>query len=143
MLANLHRLFWLSLIPFTTSWVGDHHAAALPTALYGSALFLAAVAYSLLVRALMAANRDEAALREAIGRDRKGFVSLAGYALGIGLAFVQPGAADAIFAAVAVIWLAPIAASNATSKREKNGAARAPDPTRAVVRYSISYRYAR
>ena len=107
MLANLHRLFWLSLIPFTTSWVGDHHAAALPTALYGSVLFLAAVAYSLLVRALMAANRDEAALREAIGRDRKGFVSLAGYALGIDLAFVQPGAADAIFAAVAVIWLAP------------------------------------
>jgi len=107
MLANLHLLFWLSLIPFTTGWVGEHHDAALPTALYGSVLLLAALAYSLLVRALMAANRAEPALGEAIGRDRKGLVSLAGYALGIGLALVRPVAADVMFAIVALVWLAP------------------------------------
>lgn len=71
MLANLHLLFWLSLIPFTTGWVGEHHDAALPTALYGSVLLLAAPAYSLLVRALMAANRTEPALGEAIGRTER------------------------------------------------------------------------
>jgi len=75
--------------------------------LYGSVLLLAALAYSLLVRALMAANRTESALGEAIGRDRKGLVSLAGYALGIGLALVRPVAADVMFAIVALVWLAP------------------------------------
>ena len=106
--ANLHLLFWLSLIPFTTAWMGENHFAPTPTALYGAVLLAAALAYYLLQRAIIRLQGPESALAAAVGRDRKGRVSPLLYALAIPAAlFVHPALAGALYAAVAIIWLVP------------------------------------
>ncbi len=105
--ANLHLLFWLSLIPFTTAWMGENHFAAWPVALYGVVLLLAAVAYTILVRALISLHGSESALATAIGRDFKGKLSLATYTVAIPLALVNSWLAFGLYIVVAVIWLIP------------------------------------
>jgi uncharacterized membrane protein len=105
--ANLHLLFWLSLIPFATAWAGESHFAALPVAVYGVVLMLAGVAYYILTRALIAVHGADSPLARALGADFKGKVSVALYAVGISLAFVSPLAAGAIYVSVAVMWLVP------------------------------------
>lgn len=105
--ANLHLLFWLSLIPFVTGWLGENDLAALPTALYGVVLLMAAVAWAILQASLMSCDQENQRLRDAIGMDWKGKLSLALYVLGIGLAFVQPWASVAIYVLVAGIWFIP------------------------------------
>ncbi len=105
--ANLHLLFWLSLIPFTTGWMGENHFAPLPTAVYGGVLILAGLAYVILQGAIIAENGPGSRLAEAVGRDRKGKLSLALYSVAIPLAFVNQWISDAIYVAVALIWLVP------------------------------------
>jgi len=105
--ANLHLLFWLSLIPFVTGWLGETHLAAVPTALYGAVLLLAAVAYFVLTRALIALHGRDSTLATAVGRDFKGKVSVAIYAVAIPLALVQAWLAAALYVLVAVLWLVP------------------------------------
>ncbi|MBW8780291.1 MAG: DUF1211 domain-containing protein [Verrucomicrobia bacterium] len=105
--ANLHLLFWLSLLPFVTGWMGENHFAPLPVALYGGVLISAACAYYLLVRSLIACHGADSTLAKAIGSDAKGKVSVAIYAVGIPLACWQPWLALALYFAVAVIWLVP------------------------------------
>jgi uncharacterized membrane protein len=105
--ANLHLLFWLSLIPFATRWVGENQFAAWPVALYGAVLLLAAVAYYILVRALISLHGGESTLATAVGRDFKGKVSLAIYAVAIPLALVDSWIAFGLYVLVAVIWLIP------------------------------------
>lgn len=107
MWPNLHLLFWLSLIPFTTAWMGTNHFAPLPTAVYGAVLILAAIAYTILQTSLIAVNGACATLARAVGSDVKGRLSVALYAVGIGLAFVNHWIALALYVAVAVIWLVP------------------------------------
>jgi uncharacterized membrane protein len=105
--ANLHLLFWLSLIPFCSGWMGENHFETLPVALYGAVLFMAGVAYYILCRALIAHHGRDSALSIAIGRDRKGIVSLALYAVAIALAFFSTAAAFAVYVLVAGIWFIP------------------------------------
>ena len=105
--ANLHLLFWLSLLPFATGWMGENHFAAVPTALYGGVLLCAAVAYALLARALVAAGGADSRLGRALGRDFKGKLSIAVYAVGIPLAFAAPWVAQLLYLSVALIWLIP------------------------------------
>ena len=105
--ANLHLLFWLSLFPFVTGWMGENSFAAIPTALYGGVLLMAATAYWILARALIAAEGTESMLAKAIGRDRKGVLSIALYAVAIPLALVSRWPALAIFVLVALMWLVP------------------------------------
>jgi uncharacterized membrane protein len=105
--ANLHLLFWLSLLPFVTGWMGENHFAALPTALYGGVLMMAGVAYWILARTIIATDGHESLLAAAIGKDRKGIASVLLYALAIPLAFVSQWLAQAIYVGVALIWLVP------------------------------------
>jgi len=105
--ANLHLLFWLSLLPFVTHWTGETGFAALPVAVYGGVLLLAAFAYWLLVRALIARHGSDSLLATAIGSDFKGNISLFAYVLGIALAFVNRWVASAVYVAVAILWLVP------------------------------------
>ena len=105
--ANLHLLFWLSLVPFVNAWVGDYHEASWPTALYGCVFLGAAIAYYILAQVLVARHGPDSALARALGRDVKGRVSLLLYFSAIGLAFVRPWIAQAIFVLVALIWLIP------------------------------------
>jgi uncharacterized membrane protein len=105
--ANLHLLFWLSLFPFATGWVGENHFAAVPTALYGIVLLAAAVAYMILQRTIIAVGGESSPLKAAVGSDWKGKLSPVFYVCGIASTFFQPWAAMAIFVAVAVIWLVP------------------------------------
>ena len=105
--ANLHLLFWLSLFPFVTGWMGENHFAALPTAGYAAVMFLAGVAYWLLSRAIVAREGKDSRLARALGRDAKGKASVALYAAAVPLAFVREWLADAIFVVVALIWLVP------------------------------------
>ncbi len=105
--ANLHLLFWLSLIPFTTAWVGENHLSSWPVAVYGIVLMLAGVAYFILTRALIRVHGEGSTLAKSIGRDRKGKVSVLIYAAAIPLAFVQPWIASAAYLLVAIIWLIP------------------------------------
>jgi uncharacterized membrane protein len=105
--ANLHLLFWLSLVPVTTGWMGDSRLAPLPTAVYGVDLLCSAIAYTILYRTLVAAQGEGSRLAAAIGKDAKGKFSLVCYALAIPLAFVQPGISVAIYVLVALIWLVP------------------------------------
>jgi len=107
MWSNLHLLFWLSLIPFTTAWLGQNHFAAIPTAIYGGVLILAAIAYWILVRGLMSANGTDSALSRAIGSDLKGRASIALYAAAIAFAFFNQWTSDALYVAVAAMWLVP------------------------------------
>ena len=105
--ANLHLLFWLSLVPFVTGWMGENHFAAIPTAAYGGVLLMAAIAYSVLLGRLIAAQGPNSRLRVAIGSDRKGKVSPLFYLLAIPLAFVNPRISHALYVTVALIWLVP------------------------------------
>jgi uncharacterized membrane protein len=105
--ANLHLLFWLSLVPFVTGWMGENHFAPVPTAVYGGVLILAAIAYTILVMALLAEQGPNSRLARALGRDVKGKMSIAIYAAAIGLAFVNQWIADGLYVFVALMWLVP------------------------------------
>ncbi len=105
--ANLHLLFWLSLFPFATAWMGENHFAAAPTALYGLVLLLAAIAYWILQRAIIARQGRESVLATAVGRDMKGKLSPAFYILAIAATTVAPWIAWALYVAVALMWLIP------------------------------------
>jgi len=105
--ANMHLLFWLSLVPFVTGWMGENHFASTPTALYGVVLLLAAIAYYILVRAIIAGQGEGSLLAEAIGSDFKGKISIVLYAAAIPTAFVLPWIAYGIYVAVALMWLVP------------------------------------
>jgi uncharacterized membrane protein len=107
MWANLHLLFWLSLAPFATTWVGENPTAAVPTALYGFGLFMDAIAYTLLQNALLAVNGEDSPFASAVKSDFKGKLSPVLYLAAIGLAFVSPVISDVLFVAVAVIWFVP------------------------------------
>ncbi|MCX5930529.1 MAG: TMEM175 family protein [Cyanobacteria bacterium] len=105
--ANLHLLFWLSLVPFATRWIGENHYAALPTAVYGVNLLLAAVAYWILQQAIISNEGKNSLLHKAIGRDLKGRLSLLLYAVAVLAAFAAPWLAQAIYVLVALIWIIP------------------------------------
>jgi uncharacterized membrane protein len=105
--ANLHLLFWLSLVPFATSWIGETELAPLPTALFGLVLMLAGTAYYILKTAIIRAQGPHSSLQAALGSDAKGIVSVVMYAAGIPLAFVSAWISAAIYVAVALIWLVP------------------------------------
>jgi uncharacterized membrane protein len=105
--ANMHLLFWLSLFPFVTGWMGENHFAAAPVAVYGIVLFMAAIAYTILVRLLIAEHGSDSTLARAIGGDLKGYVSLALCAAGVALSFVSSSGAFALYAVVALIWFIP------------------------------------
>jgi uncharacterized membrane protein len=105
--ANLNLLFWLSLVPFTTGWMGENHFEPLPTAVYGCVLFATGLAYNILQRSIVKQPEAGAKLAAAVGRDRKGKLSVLAYALAIPLAFLSPWIADAFYVAVAAMWLIP------------------------------------
>ena len=105
--ANLHLLFWLSLFPFTTGWMGENHFTAVPTALYGMVLLMAAIAYYLLQQAIIRAQGKDSILREAIGRDWKGKLSPVLYILAIIASMRSSWIAQAILLTAALIWLIP------------------------------------
>ncbi|HET8923611.1 MAG TPA: TMEM175 family protein [Candidatus Acidoferrum sp.] len=105
--ANLHLLFWLSLAPFATAWMGQNHIAPAPVAFYGLILLCAGIAYFILTKSLVAHHRQESALAIAVGKDRKGLLSIAVYVIAIPLAFVRTWAAYVCYALVVVMWLLP------------------------------------
>ena len=105
--ANLHLLFWLSIIPFTTGWMGENHFEPLPTALYGVVLLMAAVGYTILLRCLIEAEGQDSKLAQAVGKDSKGLLSLVCYAAAIPLSFIAVWIAWALYVAVALIWMVP------------------------------------
>lgn len=105
--ANLHLLFWLSLIPFVTGWTGENHSASLPVAFYGGVLLFAAIAYYILTQTLIACEGRESALAIAMGRDWKGKISVAIYAIAIPLAFLNSWLALLLYVTVAILWLIP------------------------------------
>jgi uncharacterized membrane protein len=105
--ANLHLLFWLSLFPFTTAWMGENHLAAIPTAIYGFVLLMAAIAYYILERTIIARQGRESLLALAIGKDWKGKLSPLLYLAAIPLAFVSSWIASALYLFVALLWLIP------------------------------------
>jgi len=105
--ANLHLLFWLSLVPFVTSWVDTGHFAPLPVAAYGAVLLGAGTAYFILTRVLLRIHARDSLLAKALGKDVKGRISVAIYVVAIGLAFVQPLISCALYVVVAAIWLCP------------------------------------
>ncbi len=105
--ANLHLLFWLSLFPFASGWMGENHFAMWPVVAYGVVLIMAGFAYAILVRLLLAGHGAESVLAKAIGSDFKGKISLVIYLAGIALAFVNPWIGVALYACVAIIWLIP------------------------------------
>ena len=105
--ANLHLLFWLSLVPFVTGWMGENHFAPVPTAAYGVVLFLAAIAYWILQRMIIENQGADSVLARAVGRDVKGKLSPLFYMLAIPAAFVRPWIAGALYVAVALMWLLP------------------------------------
>ena len=105
--ANLHLLFWLSLVPFVTGWMGEHHLAPAPTAVYGVILLLAAIAYLLLQHTILRQEGPDSTLGLAVGRDRKGKISPLIYAIAILVAFLHPWIAGALYVAGALMWLFP------------------------------------
>ncbi len=105
--ANLHLLFWLSLTPFATAWIAEAGSSPLPVAAYGAVMFFSGVAYFILTRSLVASAPANHALATALGKDRKGAISVALYALALVLAFFSTTTSYAIFIAVALIWLKP------------------------------------
>jgi len=104
---NLHLLFWLSLIPFGTAWVGDTRVAAVPTATYGAILMCAGIAYYVLETTIIRSQGPHSRLKSAVGSDAKGIASVVMYAAAIGIAFVNPWIAEAVYLGVAVMWLVP------------------------------------
>ncbi|HVA51949.1 MAG TPA: TMEM175 family protein [Acidimicrobiales bacterium] len=107
MWANLHLLFWLSLIPFATSWVGTKHGDWLPASIYGVVTLGAALAYFVLVRSILRANPDDHSIANAVGTDVKGMASMAMYVIGVGLAYLSPYLSYACYAVVSVMWFVP------------------------------------
>jgi len=105
--ANLHLLFWLSLIPFVTGWMGENHFASVPTAIYGVVMLGSGVAFTILLRAILAAQPPGSRIAEAIGSDLKGKLSLVAYSVAIPLAFVNEWISDALYVTVAMMWLVP------------------------------------
>ena len=105
--ANLHLLFWLSLFPFVTGWMGENHFAAMPSALYGLVLLMAAIAYFILQKTIIASQGDGSLLAKAVGRDIKGKLSSLLYIAGVVAAFYSPILSGLIYAAVALMWLIP------------------------------------
>jgi uncharacterized membrane protein len=105
--ANLHLLFWLSLIPFATAWAGEHGGQAAPTALYGASLLAPAIAWYVLQSVIVREQGPDSPLRQALGRDLKGKLSPFVYLAGVGVSFVQPLLAYVLYAGVALMWLAP------------------------------------
>ena len=105
--ANLHLLFWLSLMSFATGWMGENHFSTVPVALYGAVLLMAGVAYYVLQQLIVASLGPQSALRREVGRDRKGLISLVVYGAAVPLAFVTPIAAMALYVVVALMWLVP------------------------------------
>jgi uncharacterized membrane protein len=105
--ANLHLLFWLSLFPFTTAWVGENHLAPIPTAIYGFVLLMAAIAYYILQRTIIAKEGRESLLAHAVGGERKGKLSLVLYLVAIPLAFVSVWIAAGLYVFAALLWLIP------------------------------------
>lgn len=105
--SNTHLLFWLSLVPFATRWLGEDYLATIPTAIYGMVLLLCGIAYYLLQRAIICSQGKQSLLRKAVGRDWKGILSIVSYCAAILLSFAQPVAANAIYAFVALMWLIP------------------------------------
>jgi uncharacterized membrane protein len=116
MWANLHLLFWLSLVPFATGWMGENHFAAKPVALYGVVLLMCGIAYTILLRRLIGLHGSDSGLARVVGRDVKGHASLACYVLAIALAFVEHRISIALYVLVALIWLIP------DRRMEKTGA---------------------
>ncbi len=105
--ANLHLLFWLSLVPFVTSWLGTSHGDAIPTAIYGVILLFAGQAYVILQRAIITLQGPHSPLGAAVGRDRKGLISRVIYLAAVAVAFLAPWASDVLYAMVAAMWLVP------------------------------------
>ncbi len=105
--ANLHLLFWLSLIPFVTGWMGENHFAPLPVALYGVGLLFAALAYTILQTTIILQQGENSKLRKAVGKDIKGKLSVMLYLLAIGLAYVHRFIAIAVYVLVALMWIIP------------------------------------
>jgi TMEM175 potassium channel family protein len=105
--ANLHLLFWLSLVPFVTGWMGENHFSALPTAVYGIVLLFAGIAYLILQKTIISDQGENSKLAEAVGSDAKGKMSAVLYLIAIPLAFVQQWASDVIYVFVALMWLIP------------------------------------
>jgi uncharacterized membrane protein len=105
--ANLHLLFWLSLVPFVTGWMGENHFGAVPTAVYGAVLLMAAIAYYVLQTLIIAVQGPASPLKQAIGGDWKGKLSPILYVAAIGISLVAPGVALALYGLVALIWLVP------------------------------------
>ncbi|HEV8107207.1 MAG TPA: TMEM175 family protein [Burkholderiales bacterium] len=105
--ANLHLLFWLSLVPFVTGWMDENHFAPLTVAAYGAVLIGAAIAYTILTRVLLRLHERDSTLAKALGRDFKGWLSLAIYLVAIALAFFYPLASCGLYVVVAAIWLCP------------------------------------
>ncbi len=105
--ANLHLLFWLSLVPFATAWIGENHYASVPMALYGAVLLMAAIAYTILQAAIIRRQGPDSILERAVGRDLKGKLSPVLYLVAIVASFVRPWIAGAIYVFVARTWLAP------------------------------------
>lgn len=107
MWANFHLLFWLSLIPFSTAWMGEHVFAPVPTALYGVSLLMAGIAWLVMQRVIVKSEGEKSALRAFLGRDLKGNISQLLFICGIALSFLAPWAALLCYAAVAMLWLMP------------------------------------
>jgi TMEM175 potassium channel family protein len=106
--ANLHLLFWLSLIPFVTSWMGENHYQSVPTAVYGFVMLMCAVAFTILVRVILSAQHGlNSRLAAAMGHDRKGKLSLLIYVVAVPLAFLHPAITDVLLVVVALIWFIP------------------------------------
>jgi uncharacterized membrane protein len=117
--ANLNLLFWLSLIPFSTGWMGEHPAASIPTAIYGVSLLMPALAWWIMQTAIIAAQGDDSPMQRAIGADRKGKLTPLLYLIGIGLAIVDTVLAQLIYAVVALIWLVPDRRVEAVVRKDK------------------------
>jgi TMEM175 potassium channel family protein len=105
--ANTHLLFWLSLVPFTTGWMGENHFTTLPVALYGIVLFMAGVAYYILEQTLVKLHGENSTLAKAVGKEHKGIISVVLYLIAVPLAFVSPNISLILYAAVATMWLIP------------------------------------
>ena len=123
--ANMHLLFWLSLVPFVTGWMGENHFAKTPTAVYGVVLLMAGVAYFILESVIIRSQGDDSLLARAVGGEFKGRASIVFYAVAIPVAFAQPWAAYALYALVALMWLVPdkrieriVAAQEDASRRD-------------------------
>ncbi len=118
--ANLHLRFWLSLLPFVTGWMGENHFAALPTALYGVVLVLAGVSYYILEQVIVRSQGPSSRLKAAVGNDAKGKISVVLYVVAIPLAFVNQIFSDALYVAVALMWLIPDKRIEQRFRREEN-----------------------